>query len=132
MYDMRKKLFAGLSVALFAISTSIASAAPLSPVSSAGNIAKTSKNSNIIEARWRGHHWHHHGWHHRHRWHRHPRYGWGPGIGGFVAGAMIGSAIANSNARTNDSVAYCMQRFKSYDPASGTYLGYDGDRHPCP
>jgi hypothetical protein len=28
--------------------------------------------------------------------------------------------------------AYCAQRFKSYDPASGTYLGYDGIRHPCP
>ncbi|WP_424618529.1 BA14K family protein [Bradyrhizobium sp.] len=25
-----------------------------------------------------------------------------------------------------------MQRFKSYDPNSGTYLGYDGNRHPCP
>jgi hypothetical protein len=32
----------------------------------------------------------------------------------------------------SDSTAYCMQRFKSYDPASGTYLGYDGKRHPCP
>lgn len=32
----------------------------------------------------------------------------------------------------DDSVAYCMQRYKSYDPASGTYLGYDGQRHPCP
>lgn len=31
-----------------------------------------------------------------------------------------------------DAVAYCMQRFKSYDPRSGTYLGYDGLRHPCP
>ncbi|WP_162130944.1 BA14K family protein, partial [Bradyrhizobium genomosp. III] len=28
--------------------------------------------------------------------------------------------------------AYCAQRYKSYDPASGTYLGYDGQRHPCP
>jgi hypothetical protein len=28
--------------------------------------------------------------------------------------------------------AYCVQRYKSYDPASGTYLGYDGLRHPCP
>ena len=28
--------------------------------------------------------------------------------------------------------AYCAQRFRSYDPASGTYLGYDGRRHPCP
>ncbi|MGA2942170.1 MAG: BA14K family protein [Xanthobacteraceae bacterium] len=24
-----------------------------------------------------------------------------------------------------------MQRYKSYDPGSGTYLGYDGMRHPC-
>lgn len=31
-----------------------------------------------------------------------------------------------------DSVAYCAQRYRSYDPASGTYLGYDGLRHPCP
>jgi hypothetical protein len=31
-----------------------------------------------------------------------------------------------------DPVAYCMQRFKSYDPRSGTYLGFDGYRHPCP
>ncbi|MGA9090734.1 MAG: BA14K family protein [Bradyrhizobium sp.] len=31
-----------------------------------------------------------------------------------------------------DAVAYCMQRFRSYDPYSGTYLGYDGLRHPCP
>jgi len=31
-----------------------------------------------------------------------------------------------------DAVGYCMQRFKSYDPGSGTYLGYDGMRHPCP
>jgi BA14K-like protein len=29
-------------------------------------------------------------------------------------------------------VAYCAQRYRSYDPVSGTYLGYDGLRHPCP
>jgi hypothetical protein len=34
--------------------------------------------------------------------------------------------------RVDDDVAYCQQRFRSYDPASGTYLGYDGQRHPCP
>ncbi len=31
-----------------------------------------------------------------------------------------------------DAEAYCIQRFRSYDPSSGTYLGYDGYRHPCP
>lgn len=34
--------------------------------------------------------------------------------------------------QTGDPVAYCMQRYRSYDPASGTYLGFDGLRHPCP
>ena len=76
------------------------------------------------------------------RWHRGPRHGWhhrrhyGSGaaaLGGLAAGAIIGGAIANSQARANnDAVAYCSQRYRSYDPASGTYLGYDGDRHPCP
>ena len=32
----------------------------------------------------------------------------------------------------DDAVAYCARRFRSYDPTSGTYLGYDGYRHPCP
>ena len=32
----------------------------------------------------------------------------------------------------DDAVAYCMQTYQSYDPASGTYIGYDGLRHPCP
>lgn len=25
----------------------------------------------------------------------------------------------------------CAQRFHSFDPATGTYLGFDGQRHPC-
>jgi hypothetical protein len=76
-----------------------------------------------------------HGWHHRHGGWRHGYYrrGYGPGvIGGLAAGALIGGAIANSQARASDSDAYCSQRFRSYDSASGTYLGYDGERHPCP
>jgi hypothetical protein len=31
-----------------------------------------------------------------------------------------------------DAVAYCMQTYRSYDPRSGTYMGNDGYRHPCP
>jgi BA14K-like protein len=31
-----------------------------------------------------------------------------------------------------DEVVYCQQRFRSYDPASGTYLGFDGLRYRCP
>jgi hypothetical protein len=31
-----------------------------------------------------------------------------------------------------DPIAYCIRRFRSYDPYSMTYLGYDGRRHYCP
>ena len=67
------------------------------------------------------------------------RRGYGPGLGlGLAAGAIIGGALAAQAAApppaaySGDVVAYCSQRFKSYDPGSGTYLGYDGNRHSCP
>jgi hypothetical protein len=126
--NMKRAIAASLGAALLIGSTAAAGAAPLSPATAAGANA----DRNVIDVQWRGHHHHHHGWHGGHWRHRHYGYGWGPAIGGLAAGAIIGSAIANSNARTNDAVAYCMNRFKSYDPASGTYLGYDGIRHPCP
>jgi BA14K-like protein len=73
--------------------------------------------------------------------------GWGYYGGGFAAGAILGGLLAAPyyygpgpyypapgyyGPPPGDAVAYCMQRFKSYDPRSGTYLGYDGYRHPCP
>ncbi len=84
------------------------------------------------------------------------RGGRGIGIGaGIVGGAIIGSMLAAPRyygpyygrrtyyydappparvyvAPPDDAISYCMSRFRSYDPASGTYLGYDGYRHPCP
>jgi hypothetical protein len=41
-------------------------------------------------------------------------------------------AVAPGPVGGDDSVAYCMQTYRSYDPQSGTYVGYDGQRHPCP
>jgi len=32
----------------------------------------------------------------------------------------------------DDTIVYCVQRFRTYDPLSGTYLGRDGRRRPCP
>jgi len=79
-----------------------------------------------------------------------PRYGYyrrdrgnavAAGVAGLAAGALIGGAIASQQAQAaaptyvvpdQSGAAYCVQRFRSYDPASGTYLGYDGLRHPCP
>jgi hypothetical protein len=46
-------------------------------------------------------------------------------------GNNYGSYGAYSGGDT-EAVAYCTERFRSYDPASGSYLGYDGLRHACP
>src|SRR6266403_4145759 len=51
------------------------------------------------------------------------------GYGYYDDAAVVAAAPAPVG---DDAVAYCMQTYQSYDPASGTYLGYDGLRHPCP
>jgi hypothetical protein len=40
------------------------------------------------------------------------------------------SVVVGQN--VGDDPSYCAQRYRSYDPATGTYLGFDGLRHPCP
>jgi hypothetical protein len=43
-----------------------------------------------------------------------------------------GTAVVEAAPQGDDDVGYCMQTYRSYDPRSGTYLGFDGLRHPCP
>jgi hypothetical protein len=79
----------------------------------------------------------------RHRGYHHHGHNGGAAIAGFAAGAILGGALAAQPrygygpgyyqpGYDGDAVAYCLSRFRSYDPRSGTYLGYDGYRHPCP
>jgi hypothetical protein len=108
-------------------------AAPMTGALAIKNAAPTS----IEAVRWRG--------------------GWGWGLGGLAAGAIIGGALAAPyyygpgfypgpyypapayyappppyyGVPAGD-VSYCMQRYRSYDPSSGTFMGNDGHRHPCP
>lgn len=79
------------------------------------------------------------------------RNGIGIGIGaGILGGLILGQALRDPYYQDrydyyddryyrdidvpndDEAVSYCFSRFKSYDPNSGTYLGYDGYRHPCP
>jgi BA14K-like protein len=53
-----------------------------------------------------------------------PGYAYAPG---YDQGYVVVSPDAGSG-----EAGYCQQRFRSYDPTSGTYLGVDGLRHPCP
>jgi len=89
------------------------------------------------------------------RWGR--GFGWGVGAG-LLGGAIIGGALAAPyyygpgyygpgyyppaaygpgyypapGYGGGDAAAYCARRYRSYDPASGTFLGNDGVRHSCP
>ena len=46
--------------------------------------------------------------------------------------ADLSAISADAGAQEEAAVAYCADRYRSYDPASGTYLGYDGNEHACP
>ncbi|NIX75567.1 BA14K family protein [Microvirga terricola] len=63
-------------------------------------------------------------------------YPYGAAAAGLAAGALVGGAVASQPVVTGSVVPaganYCAQRYKSYNPATGTYTGYDGLQHPCP
>lgn len=116
-------------VALAAAGAMLSTAA--SPVLAAPMpIATPGADSGVQQVQYRHGHGHGHRYGHRHHHHRH--HGTGAAVlGGLAAGAIIGGAIANSQAQSN-AASYCAQRYRSYDPGSGTYLGRDGLRHSCP
>ena len=66
-------------------------------------------------------------------------YGYDPGYGGYEAdyvevpsyGRGPGPVYRQGYVEGGRDAGYCQQRYRSYDPASGTYLGLDGLRHPC-
>jgi hypothetical protein len=58
-------------------------------------------------------------------------YGYGPGYyGNGYYGNGAGYYGYNGSGYNGDHAA-CAEKYRSYDPASGTYLGYDGERHQC-
>jgi hypothetical protein len=64
-----------------------------------------------------------------------PYYGPGPyyaGPGPYYPAPYVAGPVVRPGPVYSDAVAYCMRRYRSYDPRSGTFLGYDGLRHPCP
>lgn len=109
-----------------------AGALPLTPAN--GGVALTAQlddANSIVQIRYRG------------------RRGGGGGVAAGIVGGMILGGIIASQARpyygypapyypayraypADPAISYCMQRYRSYDPYSMTYLGYDGLRHSCP
>jgi hypothetical protein len=141
-------LTAAVVAASIASYVSVASAAPFAD----GLAIKNAAGSNIETVRWGGGGWGGRGWGGRGGW------GWGVGAG-LVGGAIIGGALAapyyygpgpyygpgyygpgpyapapvyGPGPAGPDAIAYCSRKYRSYDPNTGTFLGNDGLRHPCP
>jgi hypothetical protein len=114
-----------------------ASAAPAATVAATQDLSKAA-TSNVEQVRsrrgWRGHR------------HRHSR-GWGWGAGAVGAGLLLTAPLwagGYDDGYYDDGYdgayayggsggyARCEATFKSFDPASGTYMGYDGIRRTCP
>ncbi len=78
------------------------------------------------------------------------------GVAGFAVGTLFGSAVSQPRYYapapvyvappvvyqpvpvyyapapwTPDWYAYCARKYQSFDPRSGTFLGFDGYRHVC-
>ncbi len=129
---------AGLSALALAaiIAPSQASAAP----AGAGLSSLGSVDLQLVQqVRWRGRGYGYRGGYYRGGYYR-------GGNGGAVAagvlgGLALGAVIAGANAAPPpvayapgggaDWVAYCSSKYRSFNPATGLYLGYDGQYHPC-
>jgi hypothetical protein len=111
------------------IGGSVALPAPASAQVARGAPALAQSHEGMVQTvQWRRHgHWRHH--HHRRG------YGWGPALGGLAAGAIIGGAIASQQAQAaqqqEDWIAYCSAKYRSFDPATGTYTTYGGEQRYC-
>ncbi|WP_238858084.1 BA14K family protein [Faunimonas pinastri] len=75
----------------------------------------------------RGHHGYRHGYN-RHDYYRHRHHG---DAGAAAAFGLAAGAIAGAAASSASHGSSCAARFKSYNPRTHTYLGYDGQRHVC-
>jgi BA14K-like protein len=56
----------------------------------------------------------------------------GVAIGGAVVAPAPGVYYVPMPSPVYDPVGYCTWMYSSYDPQSGTYIGDDGNPHPCP
>jgi len=118
------------------LNTTSVSAMPFNRADAAKFAARADNGSPLLEVRYRG----------------------GRGVGaGFATGLLLGGIIGSQPGYyyggyqsypypyypppyrayrpyppSDPAIAYCMSRFRSYDPGSMTYLGFDGYRHPCP
>ena len=123
-----------------AVALTVASVIPASAAGAAMPTiwsASKAENAQLEQVR---HHRRYYRHHHRRHYHRHYRNDYGAAAAAGIIGFGLGAAIAAGANEPRyydgpygdpDWHAYCASKYRSYDPRTGTFLGYDGYRHPC-
>lgn len=52
-------------------------------------------------------------------------------LGGFLGGLFAPAPVPEMAQGSPEWMAYCQNKYKSFNPETGTYTGYDGQQHPC-
>lgn len=135
-----RKLFVAAALLCGAVMAQPASAAVVSPASAVtvqaavpasavvpavagAQLAGKAGTADVVEVRWRRHR--------HHRRHRHRGAGaFGAGLAVGIVGALIAKGISESAAE--DRFARCARDFRSFDPATGTYITRSGHERLCP
>ena len=128
---MRKLMLASVATAALAMTMNVATPAQAAGLKPATPLVASQVNTDnlVTKVRWNGHRGHRR----RHwRWRHYSGHDdWGPALGfGLGAGLLLGGLAANAQAQS--AIAWCDRHYRSYDPRTQTYLGYDGYRHSCP
>lgn len=141
---MKNTLKAGLAVAV--VATSFVAMGTTAQAADNGR----SDGSYQVADNWNGHggNWNGRGddWRRRHGggyhgggYYYHDNNNWGGAAAAGVIGLATGAIIANSanqqryydNGYGNNYVAYCSNRYRSFNPSTGTFIGNDGYAHRC-
>ena len=149
---MKSTLKSGLAIAV--VATSFAALGTPTQAAEAGASAdgsyQVAQNWNGPRGGWNGNrHWHGgRGWNHGGGYYYRDNNNWGAAAAAGAIGLATGAIIANSanqqryyddygpqysdrGAYGSDYVSYCSSRYRSFNPRTGTYTGYDGYQHRC-
>jgi hypothetical protein len=125
---LSKSLACAVLLASVALSAGTAQAAPLVGVQSAP--AQLSSEVELVRGGY------YRGGYGGHRYYGRRHYGRNIGIG--IGAAIIGGVILSEAARAERRRVYssdyerCAQTYRSFEPRTGMYTGYDGVRRVCP
>lgn len=137
-----RKVISAVCAAVFSISGMLATASA-APIQRSVQVEHGSDVQQVRHKRRHGYHrYHDRPYYNGHRGYRYYRPGWRQHDGwwfppaAFIAGAIVGGAIANQPAPVyrgggSSHVRWCYNRYRSYRAYDNTYQPYEGPRRQC-